>query len=86
MLFEFMLFTFMLFEFMLFTFTLNLCNFYVTYLPPPPRRQLFREKNLRCPFFIRKVPLKAWPSQLLEASYAPDRFCGFPGHYIMQRD
>ena len=31
---------------------------------PPPRRQLFREKNLG-------VPLKAWPPQLLEASYAP---------------
>ena len=24
------------------------------------------------PFFIRKVPLKASPPQLLEASYAPD--------------
>jgi hypothetical protein len=23
------------------------------------------------PFFTRKVPLKAWPPQLLEASYAP---------------
>jgi hypothetical protein len=32
---------------------------------------IYPEKNFRC-FFIRKVPLKAWPPQLLEASYAPD--------------
>jgi hypothetical protein len=30
-----------------------------------------REKNFYMPFSIRKVPLKACPPQLLEASYAP---------------
>jgi hypothetical protein len=28
---------------------------------PPPRRQLFREKNFRCPFLFGKCPLKPAP-------------------------
>jgi hypothetical protein len=37
--------------------------------PPSPT---FPGKKFYMPFFIRKVPLKAWPPELLEASYAPD--------------
>ena len=39
-------------------------------ISPPPRRQHYREKILDALFF-RKVPLKAWLPQLLDASYAP---------------
>jgi hypothetical protein len=38
-------------------------------LPPVAN---FSGKKFLDAFFIRKVPLKAWPPQLLEASYAHD--------------
>jgi hypothetical protein len=47
----------------------------------PPRRQHFRQKFLDA-FFIRKVPLKAWPRQLLEASYAPGFYTGLSRAYL----
>ena len=43
-------------------------KFFETSTLPSPT---FPGKNFYMPFFIRKVPLKAWPPQLLEASYAP---------------
>ena len=38
--------------------------------PPPTVAHISRKKILGA-LFIRKEPLEAWPSQLLDASYAP---------------
>jgi hypothetical protein len=36
-------------------------------------------KKILDALFFRKVPLKAWPPQFLEASYTPDTHYNFPG-------
>ena len=44
--------------------------FEMTSPPPRSRRQHFREKNFRCPFYSKSAP-QSLPPPLLDASYAP---------------
>jgi hypothetical protein len=46
-------------------------NIFWDALPPPPPVGNISWEKILCALFIRKVPLEAWPSQLLDASYAP---------------
>ena len=48
-------------------------KFFWDYLPPPPRRQHFRENIFRCPFF-RKVPFKTCPPPTFRSFLRPWMF------------